>query len=150
MIQAEELLEHYDMKTIRKLMPLLVLSVVVSASVSAQEQDVKEVCREASEWTEQVEASTRPVKIYSQKSKVLTLGGSPVGGALIVISERGKETALWVGKSASDGIFSFPAFAVKRLKLTMCKPGYNTAEFTIIFPKRISSDGLNTFRMSPS
>lgn len=139
------------MNTIRKIMlPVLVLLVVVSASVSAQEQDVKEVCREANGSTEQVEVSTRPIKIHGQKSHVLTPGGSPIGDALIVISERGKETALWVGRSASDGVFSLPALAAKKLNLTVCKPGYNTAEFTIIFPKRFSPQGSNTFRMSPS
>lgn len=139
------------MNRIRKIMlPVLLLLVVVSASVSAQDQDVKEVCREANESTEQVEVSTRPIKIHSQMSQVLTPGGSPVGDALVVISERGKETAMWVGRSASDGVFSFPALPAKKLKLTVCKPGYYKAEFTIIFPKRFSPEGSNTFRMSPS
>ncbi len=139
------------MITIMKIMlPVVVLLVVVSTSVSAQEQNVKEVCREASESTEQVEVSNRPIKIYSQKSQVLTPGGSPVGGASIEISERGKMVAIWVGISASDGAFLLPALTMKKLKLTVCKPGYNTAEFTIILPKRFSSKGSNTFQMNPS
>jgi hypothetical protein len=139
------------MITIKTIMlPVLILLVVVSASVSAQEQNVKEVCREASESTEQVEVSTRPVKIHSQKSQVLTPGGSPVGDASIVISERGKKVAIWVGRTASDGVFLLPALATKKLKLTVCKPGYNTAEFTIILPKRFSPQGSNTFQMNPS
>ena len=139
------------MNTIGKsILPVLVLLVVVSASVSAQEQDVKEVCKEANESSEQIEVSTRPIKIHSQKSQVLTPGGSPVGDALIVISEREKETAIWVGRSASDGAFSLPSLAAKKVKLTVCKSGYNTAEFIVILPKRFSSQGSNTFRVSPS
>jgi len=139
------------MNTIKKItMLVLVLLVVVSTAVSAQEQEVKEVCRKANESTEQVEVSTRPIRVHSQKSQVLTPGGSPVGDASIVISEREKETAIWVGRSASDGIFSLPALTAKKVKLTVCKSGYNTGEFMIILPKRFSSQGSNIFRVSPS
>jgi len=113
-----------------------------------QEKSLDELCKNVS--TEQIEVATNTVPIKSRRGRILTPGGSPVINAIIIVSTGQSDDKAWSGKTSEEGNFELPTLKSGRYSLTICKEGYNPAQFTIAIPKRFKSQRAFVFQMSPS